>query len=63
MWRARQREGRAVFRLELFHDRVVEALIVSGRLSEDAALRRSEVERGLAAVVEQWTERWLAKNP
>ena len=62
-WRARHREGRAIFRLDLPHDRVVEALIVSGRLSEDAALRRSEVERELAAVALQWVERWLAKNP
>jgi hypothetical protein len=61
-WRARVREGRAIFKLELLHDRVIEALIVSRRLSEDAALRRSEVERELAAVVEQWAERWLAKN-
>jgi len=61
-WRARVREGRAIFKLELPHDRVIEALIVSRRLSEDAALRRSEVERELAAVVEQWAERWLAKT-
>jgi hypothetical protein len=62
-WRARVREGRAIFKLDLAHDRVVEALIVSRRLSEDAALRRELVERELAAVVEQWVERWLAKNP
>jgi hypothetical protein len=49
-WRARHRKGRAIFRLEPPHNRVVEALIVSGRLSENAAPRRSEVERALAAV-------------
>ena len=49
-WRARHREGRAIFKLELPHDHVVEALIVSRRLSEDAALRRSEVERELTVI-------------
>jgi len=62
-WRARVREGRVIFKLELPHDRVIEALIVSRRLSEAAALRRSEVERELAAVVEQWAERWPANKP
>jgi hypothetical protein len=61
-WRARVRNGRAIFKLDLFHDRVVEALIVSRRLTEDAALRRELVERELAAVIEQWAERWLAKD-
>jgi hypothetical protein len=62
-WRARIRDGRAVYKLDVDRDRVIEALIVSGRLSEDAALRRSEIERELAAVVEQWATRWLEKNP
>jgi len=61
-FRARVREGRAIFKLELPHDRVIEALVVSHRLSEDAGLRRAEVERELAAVVEQWAGRCLANK-
>jgi hypothetical protein len=57
--RARVREGRAIFKLELPHDRVIEALIVAKRLSEDAALRRELVDRELTAVVEEWITRWL----
>jgi hypothetical protein len=41
---------------------MVEALIVSGRLSEDAALRRDQVERELANVLSEWGDRWLEKN-
>jgi len=62
-WRARVRDGRACYRLDVDRDRAIEALIVSGRLSEDGALRRELVERELAAVVEQWAERWLKDNP
>jgi hypothetical protein len=61
-WRERVREGRACYRLDLNCERVVWALIESGRLSEDAALRRSEIERELAAVVEQWADLWLVEK-
>ena len=60
-WRARVRDGRACYRLELDRDRVIEALLASGRMSEDAALRREQVERELATVIEQWAERWIKK--
>jgi len=62
-WRARVRDGRACYRLDLDRDRVIEALIVSHRLSESRALHRGEIERELTAVIEQWAARWLAKNP
>ena len=43
-------------------DRVVLALLKAGRISEQAALRREAIERALAAVVEQWAQRWLAEK-
>jgi hypothetical protein len=61
-WRARQRDGLSYYRFPLPRDRLAEAMIVSGRLSEDASRRRSEVERELAAVIAQWMDRWL-ENP
>jgi hypothetical protein len=61
-FRERQRDGRGVFRLELHHDQIVEALLVSRRLSEDAALRREMVERALANVITEWAHRWLAER-
>jgi hypothetical protein len=61
-WRERQRDGRACYRLELSRDRVIEALLASGRLSEDAALRREQVERELACVIDEWAGRWLANK-
>ena len=57
--RARQKRGLVCFRVEAAHDEVVEALIRLGRLSEARALRPRVVERALAAVVSEWTERWL----
>ena len=57
--RARQKRGLVCVRLEIEHDEVVEALIRSGRLTEDAALRLPLVERALAAVLAEWARRWL----
>ncbi|HMF28579.1 MAG TPA: hypothetical protein VKE42_07390 [Candidatus Cybelea sp.] len=60
-WRARQPDGLSYYRFPLARDRLAEAMIASGRLSEDASRRRSEIERELRAVVEQWMDRWLEK--
>jgi len=46
-------------RLEIEHDQVVEALLRSGRLTETAALRLPLVERALAAMVAEWSARWI----
>jgi hypothetical protein len=56
--RQRQRNGRAVFRLEANHDLLVLALLESRRLTEGEALERERVEAALAAVLEQWARRW-----
>jgi hypothetical protein len=58
-WRARQPDGLSYYRFPLARNRLAEAMIVSRRLSEDAARRRSEIERELRALVEQWMDRWL----
>jgi hypothetical protein len=51
--------GAIVLCLEVDAHGVAEALIVSGRLDEGAALDRRRVERALAAVLEQWAVRWI----
>jgi len=48
-----------VFRLELDDYRVVEGLIVSGRLSEAAALDHHHCESALAAVAHKRAHCWL----
>jgi hypothetical protein len=57
--RVRRRQGMASYRIEAHEHRLAEALIASGRLSEDAALRRALIEAELGALVEDWIARWL----
>ena len=59
--RARQRHGLVCVRLELEHDAVVEALLRSGRLSEEAA-HDAVVERAMAGVLDEWAKRWLERE-
>lgn len=56
--RQRRKDGLAVFRLALPEHLVLEALIASGTMREEAALRRAQVERELAGVVRAWARRW-----
>ena len=56
--RARQRQGDALYRLELPELAVAEALIASTRMSEDATRRRSLVEQALTEVMLDWVRRW-----
>lgn len=56
--RARQRNGRCVLPVEVDHDRVLLALMASGRLSEGEALDRGKVLAALASVVSEWSARW-----
>jgi hypothetical protein len=58
--RARERRARGVIclRVEVSEHDVANALIASGRLSEDEALRRSLAEREVAEVLNEWCERW-----
>jgi hypothetical protein len=56
--RARAREGDAFYRLVLSEFDVVDALLTSGRMSEDASRRKALVEQALADVVRDWIARW-----
>jgi hypothetical protein len=57
-YRRRKRDGQTVFRV-CVADQVIEALLVSGRLSDDASRDRERVQIELAGVIEQWAARWL----
>ena len=57
-YRQRKRAGEAIFRIRVA-DWVIEALLVSGRLSDDASRDRERVQCELAGVIEQWAARWL----
>jgi hypothetical protein len=57
--RARERRGEAVLRVTVQEHELVEALIVSGRLTEGAALDRHEVEEAVGKVLQVWAKRWL----
>jgi hypothetical protein len=61
--RARHRHGRAVLYVEVpnFY-RLIEAMIVSGRLRDVEGLRRDLVEREAAEILDDWARRWLAKE-
>jgi hypothetical protein len=57
-YRRRRANGTRIFRIEADHDALVTALIETGRISEQAALDRSQVERALAAVLHDFAVRW-----
>ena len=58
--RSRQRRRRGVISVRLdVHERAIEALIESGRLSETKSRDRQLVERELAVVLADWAKRWL----
>lgn len=56
--RARRRQGEAVYHLVLPEYAVVNAMIASGQMLEDATRRKSLVEQALVSVVVAWTKRW-----
>jgi hypothetical protein len=53
-YRRRRRQGSIVLKIEAAEYPLIEALITSGRLTPDQALDRAEIEREIAAVVEDW---------
>jgi hypothetical protein len=57
-YRRRKRAGEAIFRIAVA-DQVIEALLVSGRLSDDASRDRERVQCELAGILAQWAARWL----
>ena len=58
--RRRERRGLGLYRLELPSDRLIEAFIRAGRVSEAAALDHEAVEHAASAVLVEWAARWLA---
>jgi hypothetical protein len=59
--RARRRAGLVNVAIDVDETGAVEAMIRSGRLSDEQAMRRQLVERELALVVTEWIRRWTCK--
>ena len=59
-YRRRQRQGIAVYRVAA-GDRVIDALIAAGRLSEREAGDRDRIDAELSAVAAEWADRWTLK--
>jgi hypothetical protein len=57
-YRRRQRKGEAVFHVRAGPD-VIEALLVSERLGDEASRNRKQVEAELALILQQWAAYWL----
>ena len=59
--RRRERDGLVLLRLEAEHYPLAEAAIVSGLLTEEEALDRSNLEKAIGAVVREWARRFAGK--
>jgi hypothetical protein len=53
-WRDRVRHRRVVLQIEIELDKVADALLTSGRLSESEAWRRQRLEEEISRLVDQW---------
>jgi hypothetical protein len=60
--RRRHKVGVTVYRVPVHEHRLAAALIASRRLSDAQALDRSQVERELAGLVEDWITRWVDRH-
>jgi hypothetical protein len=60
--RARAKEGRVIMHVEVDEYQTAEALIHSGRLTEEEALDRGTVQRELALLIADWAARWLPRH-
>jgi hypothetical protein len=60
-YRRRQNDGEAVLPVRTAYNRLCEALIASGRLSEAEALEREAVTAAAAAVLDDFIDRWTEK--
>jgi hypothetical protein len=60
--RARRRQGTVVLHVEAHEFRLIDALLASGRLSEDESQRRGLVEKAAARLLEDFAQRWLGKQ-
>jgi hypothetical protein len=57
-YRKRLACGAAVLKIETPLYPLVAALIAAGRIDADRALKRCEIERELAVIVEEWRRQW-----
>jgi hypothetical protein len=56
--RRRQRAGQCVYRVVAPEIAVIEAILITGLLSDEEALDRRQVERVLGVVLAQWAAGW-----
>ncbi len=52
--RQRQRRGIAVFHVDARENRLIEAMLRAGRISERNAMHRRLVEEALSQIIDQW---------
>ena len=57
--RARHKAGLVQYKIEASEVELIEALLRSGRVTEEKVLDRAEVELALASVITDWISRWL----
>ncbi len=60
--RRRERLGLCVLKITVPEQRLIEALIETGRLNEAAALQRASVELAASQVLSDFAERWVASH-
>jgi hypothetical protein len=61
--RHRQANGLVVLRVEAHEDRLAEALLHSGRLTDEQALHRDAIEQAASLIVSDFIARWLGTRP
>jgi hypothetical protein len=60
-YRRRQREGGAVLRVPTDYHSLIEALLLAGRLTPEAALDRANVESAVSLLLTDWVAAWREK--
>jgi hypothetical protein len=61
LYRRRQRDGRAVLRCAVRECPLIKFLLDTGRLSDEAALDKTQVEEAAAAVLDEAAAEWSRK--
>ena len=56
--RQRKRRGLVVLQIEVHEHRLLDALLQTRRLNEEASRRRSLVEREVGHLLDDWARRW-----
>jgi hypothetical protein len=61
-YRRRLRDGLIVLPIEACEVEIVEALIISGRLTEAESISRDAITRAAEGVLREWCQRWRHKG-